>query len=178
MSSSLIFDLGERRVQTLSDDYFVAPNATLIGSVTLGHQVSIWFNAVLRGDNDEIIIGDRSNVQDGAILHTDPGLRLAIGEDVTVGHKAMLHGCSVGNGSLIGINAVILNEAQIGANCLIGANTLIPEGKVIPEGSLVLGSPGKVVRQLTDPERTKLVASATHYVENYQRYLSALQPRL
>ena len=155
---------------------WIAESATVIGRVELGRQVSIWFGAVIRGDNSQIHIGDFSNVQDNAVLHTDAGIELKIGNYVTIGHKAMLHGCTIGDNSLIGINAVILNHAVIGKNCIIGANALIPEGKVIPDGSLVMGSPGKVVRELTEPQKKMLEASAVHYVHNAQRYARELVP--
>lgn len=164
-----ILTLGERRPQ-LHAECWVAGNATVIGSVVLEKDASVWFNCVLRGDNDLITIGEGSNIQDGSVLHTDAGLRLTVGPKVTVGHLAMLHGCTIGEGSLIGIKAVILNRAVVGKHCLIGANSLIPEGKVIPERSLVVGSPGKVIRELTDEEVARLEASAAHYVENWRRY--------
>ncbi len=164
------YTLGDRRVQCLGEDWFIADNATVVGSVVLHPDASIWFNAVVRGDNEPITIGEGSNVQDGSVLHTDPGMPLTIGPDVTVGHMVMLHGCTIGQGSLIGIKSVVLNRAVIGRHCLIGANTLIPEGKTIPDGSLVLGSPGRVVRTLDEAERRRLEASAAHYVENFKRY--------
>jgi carbonic anhydrase/acetyltransferase-like protein (isoleucine patch superfamily) len=170
----MLLKLGERRVQMRGRDHFVAANATLVGSVILEDQSSVWFNAVVRGDNEPIVIGPRSNVQDGSVLHTDEGVPLTLGADVTVGHMVMLHGCTIGDGSLIGIKALILNHAVIGRECLIGANTLITEGKVIPERSLVLGSPGKVVRTLSDEEVAGLRAIAAHYVENARRYREAL----
>lgn len=154
---------------------WIAPDASLIGKVRLEAGASVWFGCVLRGDNELILIGEDSNVQDGSVLHTDMGYPLTLGRGVTVGHQAMLHGCSVGDYSLIGINAVILNGAKIGRHCLIGANTLIPEGREIPDGSLVMGSPGKVVRELTDEQKRKLEASAAHYVENARRYARELQ---
>lgn len=157
-------------------EYFVADNATLIGSVILERSASVWFNAVIRGDNEPITVGENSNVQDGCVLHTDPGYPLTIGRDVTVGHKVMLHGCTIGDGSLIGINAVILNGAQIGRNCLIGANALVPEGKSIPDNSLVLGAPGRVQRELSPEQIEQMHHGATHYVENFKRYLKSLQP--
>lgn len=153
---------------------FVAPNATLIGSVVLHDCASIWFNVVIRGDNDPIVIGEQTNIQDGSVLHTDAGVPLTLGRGVTVGHKAMLHGCTVGDYSLIGINAVVLNRAKIGSHCIIGANALIPEGKEIPDGSLVMGTPGKVVRSITDAERAMLRGSAEHYVANFRRYVRGL----
>lgn len=170
-----VFSLGERRPD-ISSECWIADNATIIGSVVLREDASVWFNCVLRGDNDVIAVGEGSNIQDGSVLHTDAGIRLDIGAHVTVGHMAMLHGCTVGDGSLIGIKAVILNRAVIGRHCLIGANTLIPEGKVIPERSLVMGSPGKVVRELTDDEVARLLGSARHYVDNWRRYRRELMP--
>lgn len=161
--------LGDSRVETHPDSW-VAPNATLVGKIRLDAGANVWFGAVLRGDNELIHIGENSNVQDGSVMHTDMGYPLTLGTGVTVGHNAMLHGCSVGDYSLVGINAVILNGAKIGKYCIIGANTLIAEGKEIPDGSLVVGSPGKVVRELTDQQKKMLEASAAHYVHNAQRY--------
>lgn len=163
------YRLGDKAPQ-LADNHWIADNATIIGDVRLGENVSIWWNAVLRGDNDPISIGSNTNIQDGSVLHTDEGVPLTIGANVTVGHMVMLHGCTVGDGSLIGIKSVILNKAVIGKHCLIGANSLIPEGKVIPDRSLVMGSPGKIVRELTDEEVARLMSSAAHYVNNARRY--------
>lgn len=170
----MIYRLGEACVE-LHPQSWVAPNAVLVGKVRLQAGASVWFSAVLRGDNELIDIGEHSNVQDGAVMHTDMGFPLTLGKGVTVGHNAMLHGCSVGDYSLIGINAVILNGARIGRNCIIGANALIAEGKVIPDGSLVMGSPGKVVRELSDQQKKLLEASAAHYVHNAQRYARELE---
>lgn len=171
----MIYSIDDRQVQ-IENTCFVAESATLVGSITLGADASIWFNAVLRGDNDLITIGPESNVQDAAILHTDAGIRLTLGRGVTVGHKAMLHGCEIGDYTLVGINAVILNRARIGKYCIIGANALVTEGKEIPDRSLVLGSPGKIVRQVTDQEvESMLHHGARHYVENGRRYLRALR---
>ncbi|MGE6791495.1 Carbonic anhydrase or acetyltransferase, isoleucine patch superfamily [Pseudomonas guineae] len=163
------YRLGQSHVDAHADSW-VAPNATLVGKVKLEPGASVWFNAVLRGDNELIHIGENSNVQDGTVMHTDMGFPLTIGTGVTIGHNAMLHGCSVGDYSLIGINAVVLNGAKIGKYCIIGANSLIGEGKEIPDGSLVMGSPGKVVRELTEAQKKMLEASAAHYVHNAQRY--------
>lgn len=163
------YSLGDRHVETRGD-FFIADNATVIGSVILENNASIWFNAVVRGDNDPIWIGENSNIQDGAVLHTDHGSPLTIGKNVTVGHMAMLHGCTIGDGSLIGIGAIILNGAKIGQNCVIGANALVPEGKEIPDGSVVMGSPGKIVKEVSEPQKAMLVMSALHYVENFRRY--------
>ena len=163
------YRLGSSSVEAHAQSW-VAPNATLVGKVKLESGASVWFNAVLRGDNELIHIGENSNVQDGTVMHTDMGFPLTLGRGVTIGHNVMLHGCTIGDYSLIGINAVVLNGAKIGKNCLIGANALIPEGKVIPDGSLVMGSPGKVVRELTEQQIKMLEASAAHYVHNAQRY--------
>ncbi|NBA95449.1 gamma carbonic anhydrase family protein [Pseudomonas sp. R5(2019)] len=170
------YRLGDSRVETHPCSW-VAPNATLIGKVRLQAGANVWFGAVLRGDNELIDIGPDSNVQDGTVMHTDMGSPLTIGTGVTIGHNAMLHGCSVDDYSLIGINAVILNGARIGKHCIIGANTLIGEGKEIPDGSLVMGSPGKIVRELTDAQKKMLEASAAHYVQNAQRYARELAPQ-
>lgn len=164
-----LYRLGDKH-PSLGREVWIADNATVIGDVRLGDHTSIWWNAVLRGDNDPITIGANSNIQDGSVLHTDDGVPLDIGANVTVGHKVMLHGCTVGEGSLIGINAVVLNRAVIGKHCLIGANSLIPEGKVIPDRSLVCGSPGRIIRELTDHEISRLQASADGYVANALRY--------
>jgi carbonic anhydrase/acetyltransferase-like protein (isoleucine patch superfamily) len=169
-----VYRLGDKQPQ-LAAGVWIAPTATVIGDVCLAANVSIWWNAVLRGDNDPIEIGENTNIQDGSVLHTDAGVPLTLGSDVTVGHMVMLHGCTVGDGSLIGIKSVILNGAVIGKNCLIGANTLIPEGKVIPDRSLVMGSPGKVVRELTDEQVARIAHAAVHYVENAQRYQEFLK---
>jgi carbonic anhydrase/acetyltransferase-like protein (isoleucine patch superfamily) len=157
-----------------SEHYWIAPNATVIGNCILMENASVWFNAVLRGDNDPITIGRNSNVQDGSILHTDHGAPLTIGDNVTIGHMAMLHGCTIGDNSLIGIGAVILNHAVIGKNCIIGAKALIPEGKVIPDNSLVMGAPGKVVKEVSESQSQMLIGSALHYVENWKRYKTGL----
>ncbi|MFI8579827.1 gamma carbonic anhydrase family protein [Ectopseudomonas khazarica] len=167
------YRLGGSRVDAHPESW-VAPSAGLIGKVRLDAGASVWFGAVLRGDNELIHIGENSNVQDGTVMHTDMGFPLTLGKGVTVGHNVMMHGCTVDDYSLIGINAVILNGAKIGKNCIIGANSLIPEGKVIPDGSLVMGSPGKVVRELTEQQKKMLEASAAHYVHNAQRYAREL----
>ena len=171
----MIFSLNERRVAFASENYFIAHNATVIGSVVIGDNVSIWFNVVLRGDNDVISIGAETNIQDGAVVHVDPGKPVTIGRGVTVGHKAVIHGCTIGDNTLIGINAVILNGAQIGNNCIIGANALIPEGKIIPDGSLVVGAPGRVVRQLSEEQIAQLGRSAAGYVENGRLFRQGLR---
>ncbi len=171
-----IFSLGEKTPQ-LGAGVWVAPNATVIGDVRLAANVSIWWNAVLRGDNDPISIGANSNIQDGSVLHTDEGVPMTLGSDVTVGHLVMLHGCTVGDGSLIGIGSVVLNRAVIGKGCIVGANTLIPEGKAYPDRVLIVGSPGRVIRELSDEDVLRLKASAAHYVDNAARYRKSLVPR-
>ena len=160
----------DNKQPSFDGNYFIAPNATLIGDVILKNNASVWFNVVIRADNDRIIIGENSNIQDGSILHVDTGVPLTVGDNVTVGHKVMLHGCTIGDGSLIGMNAVVLNGAKIGKGCLIGANSLIPENMEVPDGSLVLGSPGKVVKQLSTEHRKNMAYGAQHYVENGKRY--------
>jgi carbonic anhydrase/acetyltransferase-like protein (isoleucine patch superfamily) len=157
-----------------SGNFWIAPGAHVIGQVTLKENASVWFNAILRGDVEGIVIGENTNVQDGAILHADPGKPLLLGSNITVGHLAMLHGCTVGDNSLIGIGAVVLNGAKIGKNCIIGAKALIPEGKEIPDNSLVMGAPGKVVRELSHSQTQMLVGSALHYVENWKRFKASL----
>jgi carbonic anhydrase/acetyltransferase-like protein (isoleucine patch superfamily) len=158
----VIADLNDRIVKS-DPDSFVAPTATVVGSVNLRKGASIWFSAVVRGDVEDIVVGENSNVQDGAVLHADPGMPLTIGKGVTIGHNATVHGCEVGDFSLIGINAVVLNGAKIGARSLIGANSLVTEGMDIPEGSLVVGSPAKVKRALSEEEKKFVEASAEHY---------------
>ena len=167
------YSLGDSKVTT-KGDYWIADNATVIGSVVLENNASIWFNCVVRGDNDAITIGEDSQLQDGCVIHIDEGHPLVIGKGVSIGHMAMLHGCTIGDGTLVGIKSVILNDAVIGKNCLIGANALIPERKVIPDGSLVLGSPGKVVRKLTPEEIETVNETAQHYVRNWKRYKAGL----
>jgi carbonic anhydrase/acetyltransferase-like protein (isoleucine patch superfamily) len=169
-----VFQMNDRE-PILGRAVWVAESATVVGTVQLGRNVSVWFNAVLRGDNDPIVVGDGSNVQDGAILHTDDGVPLTVGQNVTIGHMAMLHGCTVGDGTLIGINAVVLNGAVIGKSCLIGANCLIPENKVIPDRSQVVGPPGRIIRQLTDEEVAGMLANAEVYVRNAARFRDGLK---
>ncbi len=156
---------------------WIAPNAQVIGRVHLGLDVSIWFGAVLRGDNDEIWIGNRTNVQDGAVLHVDPGYPLTLGEGVTVGHRAIVHGCTIKGGTLVGMGATILNGAQIGQNCLVGANALVTEGKTFPDNSLIVGAPAKVVRTLDEGAVAKLRSTSETYVANACRYARGLVVR-
>ena len=160
----------KNNIPTLHKESWVASNAVLIGKVILKKDANIWFNVVLRGDIETITIGEGSNVQDGSVFHTDPGCPLTLGKNVTVGHMVMLHGCEIDNDTLIGIGSTILNKTKIGKKCIIGANTLIPENKIIPDRSLVLGSPGKVVRQVTEKEILEIKENAKHYVDNYKRY--------
>ena len=155
-------------------NYYVAPGARVIGNVTLSEEVGIWFNAVLRGDNEPIVIGEGSNVQDGCVFHTDPGFPMTIGRDVTVGHNAILHGCMVGDGTLIGMGAVVMNGAKIGKGCLVGANALIPEGKEIPDNSMVVGQPGKVIRQVDERLAAELKRAAGVYQRRQHRYRDGL----
>jgi len=152
------------------DEYWIAPNAAVMGKVILHKNASVWFGATLRGDNDPIILGEGSNVQDGSVLHTDTGSPLTIGKNVTVGHMVMLHGCTIGDNTLVGIGSIVLNGAKIGKNCLIGANCLITEGKEIPDNSLVMGAPGKVVREITEQQAAMMIGGSMHYVENWKRY--------
>jgi carbonic anhydrase/acetyltransferase-like protein (isoleucine patch superfamily) len=168
-----IYRLGEHTPQ-IDPSAWIADNATVIGNVTLGAGVNVWFGAVLRGDNEPIVIGAGSNVQEGAVLHTDPGFPLTLGKSVTVGHQAMLHGCTVGDGALIGIQAVVLNGTVIGRECLVGACALVTEGKAFDDGSMILGSPAKVTRMLTADQRGAQWGIAQRYVVRGQRYRDTL----
>lgn len=172
----MIHALGRHDFDTEDDSWWVAPTAVCIGKVRLEHDASVWWGAVLRGDNELITVGRGSNVQDGCVLHTDPGCPLEIGADVTIGHLAMLHGCTIGEGSLIGIGAIILNGAKIGRNCLIGAKALIAENKIIPDNSLVMGMPGKVVGEVRPDQVARMINGTRHYVQNWQRYVRELGP--
>ncbi|MBZ8134631.1 gamma carbonic anhydrase family protein [Afifella sp. IM 167] len=166
-----LYRLGERRPSLPeAGRYFIAPNASVIGDVRLGEDAGVWFGAVLRGDNEPITLGARSNFQDLSVAHTDPGCPCTVGEDCTIGHRAILHGCTIGDGSLVGMGAIILNRAKIGRFCLIGAGALVTEGKEIPDFSLVMGSPGKVVRTLEPEAKEKLLGSAANYVANAARF--------
>ena len=169
----MLYDLENKKIQN-SGDNWVAPNANVIGDVTLEKNTSIWFNATLRGDIENIYVGEGSNVQDGSVLHTDPGYPLKIGKNVTVGHLAMLHGCTIEDNSLIGIGAVILNNAKIGKNCVIGAKSLITENKEIPDNSLVVGSPGRVIRKVTDDEAKAIKENAIRYQNNWKKYSKSI----
>ena len=171
-----LFAIGERRVAFLGEHHFVAPDATLVGDIILHNNVNVWFQVVIRAENDRITIGEGSNVQDGSVLHVDPGFPMTLAPRVSIGHKVMLHGCTIGEGTLIGINSVILNGARIGRGTLIGANTLIAEGKEIPDGVLVVGSPGKIVRELKPEEKAGLLKIASGYVERSRHYQRNLKP--
>lgn len=168
------YTLGEKKVSLLGSGHFIAPNAAVIGDVTLHDNVSIWFSCVLRGDAERIEVGAGSNIQDGTVLHADPGFPMVVGEKVTVGHNAMLHGCTIGDCSLVGINAVVLNGAKVGKGCLIGANALVTEGMEIPDGSLVLGSPAKIKATLSAEQQLALMHNADHYVGNAQLFSKEL----
>lgn len=169
-----LYRYGEQ-VPSVHESVFVAPGANVIGSVVLSENASVWFGATIRGDNDTISIGRNSNVQEGAVLHTDPGIPLRVGENVTVGHQAMLHGCTIGDGSLIGIQAVVLNGAVIGKHCLVGAGAVVTERKVFPDRSLIVGAPARVIRELSDEDVAGLLKSAEIYVARRARFLTDLQ---
>jgi len=170
----MLYQLGKLS-PNIPESCFIAPNACVIGNVELADNASIWFNVVIRADLAQVKIGKNSNIQDGSVLHVDEGFPITVAENVTVGHKAMLHGCSIGAGSLIGINAVVLNGAKIGKNCLVGANALVTENMDIPDGSLVLGSPAKVVKQLDEKTKEMLAAGAAHYVHSSHQYKAELK---
>ena len=174
-SHGRLFALGEDAPQ-LGDGAWVAPGAQLIGRVILRQDASVWFNAILRGDNDLIEIGTRSNVQDGAVLHVDPGFPLTVGANCTIGHSAIVHGCTIGDGALIGMGATVLNGAVIGSGCLVGANALVTEGKTFPPNSLILGAPAKAVRMLDAEAVEGLSATAGRYVDNARRFQKGLRP--
>lgn len=172
----MIWQLSGHRPPRTGSHVFVAPNATVVGDVELGDEASVWFGAVLRGDVERLTIGRRTNIQDNSVLHADPGAPLVLGDGVTVGHMVMLHGCHVGDRSLIGIGAVVMNHARIGADCLVGARSLVTEGKTFPDGVLIIGSPARVIRELTADERAGLRASADRYVQRAAEYRTGLTP--
>ena len=169
----MFYDLENKKVKNFGENWS-ASSATIIGDVTLEKNTSIWFNVTLRGDVENIHIGEGSNVQDGSVLHTDPGFPLKVGKNVTIGHMVMLHGCTIGDNSLIGIGAVILNNAKIGKNCIVGAKALITENKEIPDNSLVIGSPGKIVRQVTEEEKKAVFENPKHYQDNWKKYAKSI----
>lgn len=169
------YSLDGQEVTLVGSGHFIAPTAAVIGNVTLHERSSVWFSCVLRGDAERIEVGAGSNIQDGAVLHADPGFPMVVGSNVTVGHKAMLHGCTIGDGSLVGIGAIVLNGAKVGKNCLIGAGALVTEGMEIADGSMVLGAPAKIRRQFTEEEQAALGLNADHYVQNADRYNRSLE---
>ena len=172
------YSLGEKNICTSGENYWIAPNAIVIGDVTLGVNASIWFRSVVRGDNEQIIIGTNSQIQDCCVLHADPGFPLTIGNQTSIGHMVMLHGCFIGHKTLVGIGAVILNGAKIGNNCLIGARTLITENKEIPDGSVVMGTPGRVIRKVTSEDKKLISYPARHYVKRWKLYKKSMKQEL
>jgi carbonic anhydrase/acetyltransferase-like protein (isoleucine patch superfamily) len=171
----MIYILGDRKLETADDDYYVAPGAQLIGSVVLGRAATVWFNCVLRADTEQIVVGDGSNIQDGTVVHADPGSPVLLGNNVTIGHRALLHSCSVGDGSLIANGAMVLDRTRIGRNCLIAAGALVPPDKEIPDGSVVMGTPGKVVRQVTNRDLEMIRHAYEHYVQRGREYRRSLR---
>ncbi len=169
----MLYQLDDRRV-VAEGDYFVAPSAAVIGRVRLKSNVSVWFSAVVRGDDEPIVIGENSNIQDCAVVHTDPGFPCILGDNVTVGHKAVVHGCEIGDNTTVGINAVVLSGARVGKNCLIGANSLVAEGKQIPDNSLVIGTPGRIIAKVTPERLENLKRNYLHYVENGRKFTAGL----
>ena len=172
----MIYELGDNQITTKDDDFWIADNAILIGQISLGHRVSVWYNVVIRADNDYVTIGDDTNIQDGSILHVDNKKPLKIGRGCTIGHKVMLHGCEIGDYSMIGINATVLNGAKIGSYCLIGAGSLVTEGVEIPDGSMVMGLPGRVKRSLNDMEKRDIESAAANYTSNIELFRNSLHP--
>jgi carbonic anhydrase/acetyltransferase-like protein (isoleucine patch superfamily) len=172
----MIYTLGDRKLETVGEDYYVAPSAQLIGSVILGRGATVWFNCVLRADSDRIIVGDGTNIQDGTIIHVDPGSPTHLGNNVTIGHGALVHSCFIDDGSLIANRATVLDRARIGRNCLIAAGALIPPDKEIPDGSVVMGAPGKIVRQVTDRDLAMMRHACEHYIERGKEYRQLLRP--
>lgn len=172
------YSLDGKEVELRGGGHFIAPNAAVIGDVVLEENVSVWFSVVIRGDADHIHIGANSNIQDGTVCHADVGIPLTVGRNVTVGHNAMIHGCTIGDGTLVGINAVILNNAKIGKNCVIGANSLVPEGMEIPDGSMVMGTPARIKKQLTEEQQELFSHNADHYVLNGARYSTGLKEQV
>jgi carbonic anhydrase/acetyltransferase-like protein (isoleucine patch superfamily) len=173
-----LFAFAGREVQTPgSGNFWVASNATVLGDVHIAEDVSVWFNSVIRGDNEPIRIGARSNIQEACVLHVDPGFPMGIGSDCTIGHMVMLHGCTIGRGSLIGIGSIVLNGAEIGEECLVGAHALIPEGRKIPPRSVVLGAPGKVIRDVTDDDLTRMRSGVANYLDKWRQVAAKMRPQ-
>jgi carbonic anhydrase/acetyltransferase-like protein (isoleucine patch superfamily) len=171
----MIYTFGERKLETADDDYYVAPGAQLIGSVYLGRAATVWFNSVLRGDSERIIVGDGTNIQDGTVIHADPGSPVRLGNNVTLGHRTLVHACTIGDGSLIANGAMVLDRVRIGRDCLIAAGALVPPDKEIPDGSVVMGSPGKIVRQVTERELIMMRRACSHYIDAGREYRLALK---
>jgi carbonic anhydrase/acetyltransferase-like protein (isoleucine patch superfamily) len=171
----MIYTLGERKLQTVGDDYYVAPGAQVIGSVVLGRGATVWFNCVLRADSDRIVVGDGTNIQDGSIIHCDAGSPVYLGTNVTIGHRALVHSCSIGDGSLIANGAMVLDRVRVGKNCLIAAGALVPPDKEIPDGSVVMGAPGKIVRQVTDRDLAMMRHACEHYIARGREYRQSLK---
>jgi len=171
----MIYTLGDRKLETIDDDYYVAPGAQLIGSIVLGRAATVWFNSVLRADTERIVVGDGTNIQDGTIIHCDPGAPVLLGNNVTIGHRALLHSCSIGDGSLVANGAMVLDRVKIGRDCLIAAGALVPPDKEIPDGSVVMGSPGKIVRQITERDLIMMRHASEHYVQRGREYRHALK---
>ena len=169
-----IFSLGTRHLIHDTDDYFIAPTATLVGSVHMGHASSIWFNCTLRADGERIVLGERCNIQDASVLHADESEPILLGRDVSIGHKVMLHGCKVGDGTLIGMNAVLLNGCSVGTGSIVAAHSLVPEGRHIPDGVLAMGAPAKVMRKLSDDEKAHIRDIAVNYAARAQRFREEL----
>jgi carbonic anhydrase/acetyltransferase-like protein (isoleucine patch superfamily) len=172
----MIYSLGEKKIETSGDDYYVAPGARVIGNVRFGAGASVWFNCVLRGDNDWIILGDGCNIQDATVIHTDAGEPVRLGRNVSVGHRALLHGCTVGDSTLIANGAMVLDRVTIGRHCLIAAGALVPPGKVIPDGAVVMGMPGQIVREVSDRDRAMIARIAEHYIDRAKLYRRELAP--
>lgn len=170
----MIYSVDGRRLETANEEYYVAPSASVIGSVRLGAGASVWFNCVIRGDTDWIMVGDGSNVQDGTVIHTDAGVPVRLGSNVSIGHHAMLHGCTVDDASMIANGAIVLDRVSIGKNCLIAAGALVPPGKTIPDNSVVMGAPGKIVREVNERDRAMIAEAAAHYVARVRLYRHAL----
>jgi carbonic anhydrase/acetyltransferase-like protein (isoleucine patch superfamily) len=171
----MIYTLGDRKLETVDGDFYVAPGAQLIGSVTLGRAATVWFNCVLRADGDRIAVGDGTNVQDGTIIHADPGSPTLLGNNVTIGHRALLHSCLIGDGSLIANGAMVLDRVRIGRHCLIAAGALVPPDKEIPDGSVVMGTPGKIIRQVTESDLAMMRRACERYVARGREYRHSLQ---
>ena len=170
----MIYTLGDRRLETANDEYYVAPSASVIGTVRLGVGASVWFNSVIRGDTDWIMVGDGSNVQDGTVIHTDAGFPVRLGANVSIGHHAMLHGCTVGDSSMIANGAIVLDRVSVGKRCVIAAGALVTPGKIIPDNSVVMGAPGKIVREVDERDLAMIDGAAAHYVARVQLYRRAL----